>query len=435
MSTPIWQPGTLYLPGDLVQPIVVAAPVTSALANPDFEAGSTGWTLGTGCSIATDGAHAYQGTGYAAGTSAGRAEMFNNTVANVVPGQSITVSAYCDSHDGSSCRCGPFIEWQDAGGTRISLSEGDSAYGGDGTDYFKLCNATGSAPAGAAKARLGIYMQAGTAYADNATWNYATPPSTYGLIYKAVQTGAGTSAATEPTWPTTLGVQVIDNTVTWEAVNTNRVIWQASPILLGGATEPAWPTRPGGFVSDGTISWECVSRRVEDKKCPNTKVVAIMASKVFAVDKDIVRFCATANPLDWTTESDAGYLPTGLQQANANDMAVLAPYRSNLAAFNASCFQNWQVDPDPTAMAALDQMEGIGSTWPKAAQAVGNELFFLSQLGVRTVGISIATDNLSAGDVGMPIDPLIQAELAVAGTKPLATYYPGAGQYWLAFSR
>jgi hypothetical protein len=113
---------------------------------------------------------------------------------------------------------------------------------------------------------------------------------------------------------------------------------------------------------------------------------------------------------------------------------VLAPYRSNLAAFNASSFQNWQVDPDPSAMAILDQMDGIGSTYQQAAQPVGTELYYLSQLGVRSVSVAAGSDNLAAGDVGMPIDPLVQAAMAGATSTPRAAYYPSAGQYWLAFA-
>lgn len=192
--------------------------------------------------------------------------------------------------------------------------------------------------------------------------------------------------------------------------------------------QPAWPTDMGALVQDGTINWRAVPRRVEDERCPRTKVVAIVASKVFAADKDIVRYSATANPLDWSTADDAGYLPTGLQQANSNDVAVLAPYRANLAPMNASSFQNWQVDPDPASMALLDQMDGIGSVWPKAAIPVANDLFYLSQLGVRTIGIANAAENLASGDVGAPIDILVQEALRVAaanGSKVVGTYYPG----------
>ncbi|WP_206021105.1 hypothetical protein, partial [Pseudomonas viridiflava] len=127
-----------------------------------------------------------------------------------------------------------------------------------------------------------------------------------------------------------------------------------------------------------------------------------------------VKYSATANPLDWSTADDAGYLPTGLQQANSNDMAVLAQYRANLVALNASSFQNWQVDPDPASMALLDQMDGVGSQWQKAAVPVANDLVYLSQLGVRTIGIANAAENLSAGDIGAPVDVLIQQAMLYA---------------------
>ena len=214
------------------------------------------------------------------------------------------------------------------------------------------------------------------------------------------------------------------------------MVWTASPRYVSGGTEPVWPTDIGAMVQDGSINWRAVSRRVEDEKCPRSKVVAIVASKVFAADKDIVRYSATANPLDWSTADDAGYLPTGLQQANANNMAVLQQYRANLVALNASSFQNWQVDPDPASMAILDQMDGIGSIWQKAAAPVANDLIYLSQQGVRSVGIANAAENLASGDIGAPIDVLVQQAMLYAdrnGTPPLATYYPGAGQYLLAF--
>src|SRR5690606_22485058 len=164
------------------------------------------------------------------------------------------------------------------------------------------------------------------------------------------------------------GVQVIDNDVIWEAVLLSRVVYEARPILRSGLTEPDWPESVGAFVVDNTISWETATRQVEE--APNSKVVAITASKVFAADGDIIRYSATVNPLDWSSPDNAGYLPSGLNQNGSNDTAVLNIYRSNLVAFSSSTFQNWQVDEDPANMALLDVMEGIGSTWQHAAQPV-----------------------------------------------------------------
>lgn len=310
----------------------------------------------------------------------------------------------------------------------------NSASGG----AWKISTVNAVAPAGTEKVAIGIDVtrtNTAASWADDFTWLLSSSvPST--LLYKAVQPASGISAPDEPAWPPVLGVQVTDGTVIWEAIDATRVTWQASPILLSGPTEPAFPPEVGEVVADNTISWLAVSRRIEDANCPNSKAVTIVASKVFATDDDIVRFCATTNPLDWTTEKDAGYLATGLQQANAGQMAVLNQYRSNVVCFNPSVFQNWQADSDPAVMVILDQLAGVGSTWQQAAAPVGNDLFYLASLGVRSVGIAGASTNLQAGDVGMPIDPLVKPAILAAiasGKQPRATYYPSAGQYWLAF--
>lgn len=442
MTVAQWEAGTIYLPGAVVRPRVAPALVPQPITNPGFEAGDSGWTKETGWSIVT-------------GTSSNRlfagswSAKFNNTSSTnrilstavpVQPGTAITARCMVHQGDASAGVAGAavLLRWLDGASAQISVSEGtviDSSSGG-----WKQSSVTATAPANAEFVQVGArgFRNSGSDYlnVDAFQWNHLTTADYDGLIFQAVQAGPGTSNNVEPDWPDTLGVTVVDGTVTWEAVSSTRVVWEASPIMVSGATEPTWPTEVGQFVSDEGIKWECIGRNIQDANCPNSKAVAIAASKVFAGDGDIVRFCATVNPLDWSTPNDAGYLPTGIQQSNADDAAVLGIYRSNLVVFNPSTFQMWQVDPDPASMQILDQIEGIGSTHNLAAQAVGDELLFLSQLGVRTVGIAAGSTNLSAGDAGSPVDSLVQASLTrtiAANKKPVATYYPSAGQFWIAF--
>jgi hypothetical protein len=435
MATPKWQAAKLYLPGAIVQPIAGSPPPLPALANGGFESGDTIWIKPSGWAITNSGP-AYEGSWYGLYTGTGQASLEYPNVA-VTPGQTISAQAYfrvANVGDGGAV----LLSWLDSGLNEIVNNAGNIVRAAG----YTLSSVTGTAPANAAWVNLGVSANrtiGALVAVDNVQWAHVSGGAPAGLVYKAVQAAAGVSNTSEPVWPLTPGATVVDGGVTWQAILATRVEWEASPILKSGVTEPAsWPTAVGGSVSDGTISWEAISRRVEDDKCPNSKVVAIMASKIFAADKDIVRYSATANPLVWSSADDAGYLATGLQQSNANSMAVLAPYRGNLVAMNASCLQNWQVDPDPEAMALLDQMEGIGSNWQKAAQPVANDLLYLSQLGVRSVSIAAGAQSIAAGDIGMPIDPLVQAAIsdAVSNNKsPIATYYPSQGQYWLAFPR
>ena len=437
MAAPKWAAGKTYLPGAVVQPMSSTPASIAALTNPSFESDATDWTLTAGVSVSTG--FPFSGTKHLKFAGSSGVQSATHAQIATYPGAILTASCYY--HQGAASRgknvgrC--FIEWRNSGGTVISRLYGNSITSSKGG--YQRSSVTATAPSQTAFVAVGVEADMTDGNDSNADYfmlsQSSAQPSLAGLIYKAVQSGPGVSAATEPAWPSVNGVTVVDGTVTWEAITASFVEWTAKPIMKSGATEPVWPTNVGGTVIDGDVVWEAVDRRIEDGKCPQSKVVAIMASKVFAADKDIVRFSATANPLDWSSPDDAGYLPTGLQQANAADLAVLQPYRGNLCAWNASSFQMWQVDPDPAAMALLDQMDGVGSEWALAAQAVGNDLYYLSQLGVRSVNIANAAENLQAGDVGIPIDPLVQeaiAEVLAAQGEFIATYYPSAGQYWLA---
>lgn len=441
MAAPFWQAGNLYLPGDLVQPITQPPPNNPQVTNGNFAAGSTGWTFSGSAGYVATGGYGGGGAARLPGNQSDGVALNNAQLVVPVGGQLTATSMIAQGASSAGRTAGwTEIQWYDGLNALLQTDKGNVVDNGSGGAWHQSL-VTATAPASAAYAKAAIHLTSDAGHndqilGDNLQVSGATAGLPEGLVYKAVQAESGTSGSGEPAWPGILGQQVIDNEVIWEAVTTSRITWTASPRYVSGTTEPAWPEDIGAMVQDGTINWRAVSRRVDDERCPRTKVVAIVASKVFAADKDIVRFSATANPLDWSTVDDAGFLPTGLQQANANDMAVLAQYRANLVALNASSFQNWQVDPDPASMAILDQMDGVGSVWQKAAVPVANDLVYLSQLGVRTIGIANAAENLSAGDIGAPVDVLIQQAMLYAdrtNSPPLATYYPGAGQYWLAF--
>lgn len=442
MSTPKWQPGSLYAPGALVLPRT--APQTGTILpieNAGFESGDlTGWTVLDGNFVVTDQEQgAFEGQYELTTRHEPEDIIVSDTRAPIRAGDSCTARIYLKptrSSDRGTVR----IYWYDEDGNPVAHRPFDENEHGahghiEGTGGWRQSAITKTAPAGAASFAVGVYVRKHTGSyfgIDLASWHYPIASPVQGLMYKAVQAGSGYSDTTEPAWPGQLGQTVIDNEVTWEAVAVSRVVWEARPIMRSGATEPVWPTEDGAMVADGTISWEAVSRRVRDPNCPQTKVVAIVASKVYAADDDIVRYSATVNPMDWSSREDAGFLPTGLQQYGANPVAALGIYRSNLVVFNAQAFQMWQVDEDPANSALLDALP-IGSTQHKALSPVSNDLFFLSSQGVRTVGIAGGSTNLAAGDVGMPIDPLVQSEID-GSSEGRATYVPSMGQYWLAFN-
>lgn len=438
MATPQWQAGGFYNPGDLVRR-VSAAPVSNTQpANPNFEQGVAGWLLTSGFTIEKH-EKAFNGPWALNFDDPGpqQGDCLNTTIVPVSAGQSIKAQIQVALKTAPANEAGGrvIIQWLDINQAPLSVSEGElvQTVGNSASTGWKASTLTAVAPANAYYAQFGVraFRQGGEdARFDAALWDYAYSPSDDSLIFRAVQPNAGFSGATEPDWPNQLGQQVIDNEVIWEATDAVQVTWEARPILVSGAYEPDFSdaTQPGSTVSDNTIIWEAVTRRVEDEKCPNTKYVVIAASKVFCADTDIIAFSATVNPLDWTTEDNAGYLPFGLQTYGSQPVRALGLYRGNLTAFNALGFQMWQVDEDPANMALLDRVP-VGTIYYKGLQSASNDMVVVTPTGIRNLGIAAASTNLQAGDFGDQVDPIVKQYIKAYG-EPWTVYWPNAGQFW-----
>jgi hypothetical protein len=378
MTAP-WVAGKTYVPGSLVRPLTKPPAVSAAPTNAGFESGDlTGWTASAGWSVV--GGSQYAGA-YCAQLAAAAGDDLTLTNTNqvpITPGQVINCSLRVKQGAAGSGNAGALIRmhWYDASHAEIGHNDGDAIYNGGGS--YKTAYLRAVAPTGAAFAAFGIgawdHSPSHPMWVDDAAWDYTYAGPISGLIYKAVQPNPGKSGSNEPAWPPVNGETVVDNQVIWEAVLATRLVWQASPLMVSGTTEPDWPEVNGGTVRDGSIDWIAQTTQILDVNCPPSKIVAIAAGKVYAADNDIIRYCATVNPLDWTTQDDAGYLPFGLQTYGSNPVAAMGLYRSNLVAFNSEGFQMWQVDEDPASTALLDALP-IGSTQNRALAPVANDLF------------------------------------------------------------
>jgi hypothetical protein len=443
-----WKAGTTYAPGAVVVPTTNQGAFVNAIPNGDFEGGSGagGWTFtdsGGSANWSYSTTLPYQGSeciAFAAsgsvGANGGQATMTSYSL--VTPGQNVTASAYVNpNNNGANLTIWIQLNWYNSSDVQIGQT-GQFQNEAEGFGYRKI-SVTGSAPSGAAHVRVSIGAGSGTGsrnqgFADLVTWNLETPSAVTNFLFEAVQPAAGSSAATEPSWPTTLGATVIDGGVTWKAIGTSIITWQAIPLMQSGLTAPTFPTTIGNTVADYStysnqngyittlvsMSWQAVDRHVADINDPNTTAVALGASHIFAGSNDIVDYSAAVNPIDWTSTNNAGYLPTGLNNYGDNPVTALALYRGNLIVFNAGGYQMWQIDPDPQNMALLDA-QPVGSKWPRAAQSVANDLLFLTEVGVRNLGTIGATANMAIGNTGQQVDPLIQAQL-ISMANGTATY-------------
>lgn len=256
-------------------------------------------------------------------------------------------------------------------------------------------------------------------------------------------TTAGTTGLYEPNWqqclfggvvqPTVAGGTITDGTVVWTARTAVTITWQASPIYkTGPVTTFYFPAVPGATVIDGSVQWTARTPVITDSKCPHSKIAIAMSQKVFSPYNEVMRYSATNLPRDWSTEDDAGFLPTGMHAPKSSEVTAVGEYRGRLVVFMAASLQIWTTDPDPLEQALFDNIEGIGTAYRLSIASVAGDLFFLTTLGVRTLAIAAGSTNLQAGDIGTGIDELVQAKLA-GPNVPFGFYYPQNGQYWLVF--
>ena len=385
-TTAQWVKGTLYPRGSTVIPTTNQGAVVDAIPNGNFagDGGATWISTGAGAwEYGTYGTPYYGTTQAVNPPQATSAKLTMASWANVTPGQSVTISLYftTGTSGGSDLQCAIGLNWGDATTPTPNIISTVHGTFTSSQGAWTKKTFTAIAPANAANVQAWVQASSGTASRDSLgvdlfAWNLEVPSPVSQFIYEAVQAGNGTSASTEPIWPTVEGDTVIDGTVTWEAVGSSIITWTAFPIAQSGATEPTWPTGIGQTVSDGNMAWTAISRVITDPNCPNTKGVALGASHVFAIDDDIVAYSAAVNPLDWSTPNNAGYLPTGLNNYGQNPMEVLSLYRGNLVAMNAGGYQMWQIDPDPANMALLDA-QPVGSTFTRSAQSIATDNLFL----------------------------------------------------------
>jgi hypothetical protein len=444
-----WTMGTTYPPGSVVQPTHVNGYSSNPPLNPDFESGFTNWTADAGWSIST--AQMYSGTQSAMLATGNSNKALLNTLQVVVtPGQMINASAVVNFTAVGAATMAVTLTWYNSGGGVISTSVGAAANGAlltRGSPGWTGINVFGQAPTTAVKVAIGCIgsnTSGHSIYVDYFDWDYLQVPFLAPSLWFAQQADTGKSGSIEPDWLSVpVGGTINDNTVTWSAQIPTAITWVCRALMTSGSGEPVWPTVQGQVKHDGSfnggVDWIAVTPQVVDPKNPllppQSKFVFAAASKIFMLDGDIAPFSATTNPLDWSSEANAGFLPIGLRAFGTNPFLAAGIYRSNAVFMNSEGLQMWQLDEDPANMALLDALP-VGCSQHRSIASVNDDMLFLSSQGVRSMGISAGSGNLQSGDVGMPLDPLVQVAQAWAianNVEPIGGYFPALGQYFLAF--
>lgn len=203
---------------------------------------------------------------------------------------------------------------------------------------------------------------------------------------------------------------------------------------LGGAAVNTSGAQSGTHKV-GPLTW------ISDANCPHTNGVTKAASRIFAPSGENVRYCAAGKARDWTTSSDAGFLPAGLQQDTKAGVTACGTFQDALVAFFAESAQVWDVTVDPSANQIRKRIYGVGTESYMSLASFANDLMFLSPFGFRSMTVQSNTDRIDDTDVGVQVDSIVQGMNVTHGGISVYSgfedvrgiWLPQLGQYWAIF--
>ena len=110
----------------------------------------------------------------------------------------------------------------------------------------------------------------------------------------------------------------------------------------------------------------------------------------------------------------------------------IAPYYGKLVIFGRSNIVIYSNADDPSNLALDEVIEGIGLAHRDSIQAIGDDLFFLSPQGLRSLGRTTQTDNLPLQDLSRSIKDTLIRQIAL-NTSIKSCWHEDEGLYLLSF--
>lgn len=181
---------------------------------------------------------------------------------------------------------------------------------------------------------------------------------------------------------------------------------------MSGGRDPASVYEPGSFVKT-------------------------IGDKVYSVSGPNTHFSGIQRPTVWTTDAaGAGFIDMSSQSSGAEELTALAKYQGYVAVFAERLIQIWYFDPDPTLNKQAQVLNNTGTGYPKSVTQFGdNDLFYLSDSGLRSLRARDSSNSAATTDIGSPVDEAVNAARralpAASRAKIVGVIEPQDGRFWL----
>lgn len=151
-----------------------------------------------------------------------------------------------------------------------------------------------------------------------------------------------------------------------------------------------------------------------------------------AEEKDVVYYSDTLNAHKWGSGA-AGYLDLKTVWGN-DEIVAIAPFYGQMVIFGKSNIVIYQGVTDPSTMSLVEVIRGVGCASRDTVQAVGDDLLFLSDTGLRSLSRTTELDKVPLVDYSLNIKDTLIRNIQLDGSNSKAVYIENEGVYLLTFT-
>jgi len=150
-----------------------------------------------------------------------------------------------------------------------------------------------------------------------------------------------------------------------------------------------------------------------------------------------------SDPTAWDSSEasvvNAGLIDMSTQDGSNDQVVAVGTYQNRIAIFSRRYVQIWSVGPAPEDKKLIQVLNNIGTVSPRTVASFGDQdVFFLSESGVRSLRARDSSNLASAADVGNPIDQelvdFVLQQTNEDAQSAVAIVEPTDGRYWVAMA-
>ena len=158
--------------------------------------------------------------------------------------------------------------------------------------------------------------------------------------------------------------------------------------------------------------------------------------RVWSVTTSLLEYCALNDPTTWGSGT-AGFINMTNQNADNEPLVGIQQYQNRIAIFTRDNIQIWILAVDPSQNTFQQSVQNTGALSSRSISPYGNiDVFYLDTSGERSIRARDSSNAPAVNDVGVAIDPFIQAYTATLTGQQIgracSVIEPIDGRYWLA---